>query len=128
MQETNEVARITPEGFIELLYSENIDVMTQNKVLKRMIELANEANLLESGLEVIIDATKTKNFTPSSSAITSRAAETLKINHVAVFGTPESIEIMKEMAKGYPRIIALRNYFPTREEAIKWIEDAIKNK
>jgi hypothetical protein len=119
---TNKIAKISKEGFIELTYSENIDVINQNNVLRLGLEKANEAGLLDRGFSVLVDVSKVKTFTPPSSTLTNRVVSGLKINHVAVYGPEESIRIAKEMARGQPILESLRHYFLKREDAVSWLD------
>ncbi len=119
-------ASISPEGYIELVYAENIDIYNQNEVLSLGLEKATEAGLGESGFDVLINATNTKSFMSPSGILANKVAGKLKFNHIAVYGPPQSLDIMKKMAIGFEVLTSLRKYFPTREEAVAWLNEVNK--
>lgn len=115
-------AHISPEGFTELVYAENITVESQTEVLKLGLEIANEASLLDKGIEILIDATKSKTYDNKAMMLTKHAAESVPINHIAVFGTQESLLLIQNSSQSFGDINNVTKYFTSREEAVVWLE------
>jgi hypothetical protein len=121
-------AKLTPEGYIELVYDEHIKIFNQAQLLKLGTQIANDNNLLERGLDIIIDATKTKIFDKSAGVFTRIAAKNTKINHIAIFGTLQSVEIVRGVAETFGDMKKFMSYFYSREEAVNWLDSFKKDK
>lgn len=126
MNEKCTVARFCPEGFVELFYSEYIDFENQSKVLNQGLKIAGEKNLLD-GIDILVDASKTKSFDRPAGILTKHASESVKINHIAIFGSKEAQNIIIKICKDFNlNINNCIKYFDTRDEAVDWLKSIRK--
>lgn len=113
---------INSDNILEVIYAKHITIQNQTKLLKEVVDIINEKYGLDTNFGILVDTTNLKNFDDEARILTRKAVNSLRVNKVAVYGTPITLNLVKNTADNVKKEFCTVNAFTNKTEAITWIK------
>jgi hypothetical protein len=124
MDEENPKIFLNDQGVIEQIWNGDLKWKSYTESLQRLLRLATELELQGKPVNVIVDFTHFGEVEPIGTTIAAIGLKDIPYRRIAGFGIkPEHqalLDKIKDDSRSNPGLI---RDFPTREEALKWVEE-----
>ncbi len=115
---------ISPDGYLEVIYTAHVDYENQNRVLTEIEDFVSTLTPENKTIDILSDMSKVVSF---SDAAQMRSLETITTQHirkVAVFGANEPMVIIRSIMFSKAGKNDIQRNFKTREEALNWLRES----
>ncbi len=112
---------VNKEGFIELIYTEQVNAENQAKMQEELYALAFDQKEKGQPLKFLTDLSHVLNYDSQAQSLATRGVSGMDIIKVAAFGARPDVEKVHASLYLRSKKSDLIHYFKTREEAIVWL-------